>query len=292
MSKIPLTVLSGFLGSGKTTILNHLLHNPHGRRITAIVNDFGALNIDKEIIARSHNNQIELANGCVCCSLGDDLIRALVMTLKQEPAPDHIIIEASGVADPARIAAFAAVDRTLSLDGIICCIDGTAFAAHRADTYLQDTMERQVTAAHIFLLTKRDLIDDDTEADLIQALPDDRPIIATEKGDVSADVILGLGQSHFIPTITPAHDFFVQTGHLHGLTPDVLKSDLLSLRPHLIRAKGFCDDADGSYVFHFAGNLFSFERLSEERASGHYALIGLPMMNTSKTVFAKDTVRT
>src|SRR6056300_490452 len=108
---VPITIIAGFLGTGKTGLLNHLLAHAEGRRLTALVNDFGALNIDSELIAAQNGNQISLANGCVCCSIGDDLTLALAQVMNQTPRPDHILIEASGVADPARIAGFAQVDR-------------------------------------------------------------------------------------------------------------------------------------------------------------------------------------
>ena len=98
MPQIPLTIISGFLGSGKTSLLNHLLtqSGPEngGRRITAMVNDFGALDND-ELIAAKPGNQISLANGCVCCSIGDDLMRSFMEVMQQTPLPDHIIIEAA-----------------------------------------------------------------------------------------------------------------------------------------------------------------------------------------------------
>ena len=112
MLQTPLTILTGFLGSGKTTLLRHILTQNHGLRITTIVNDFGALNIDEEIIAQQRGNQqIALANGCVCCTIGDDLGRTLHDVMSQPTIPERIIIEASGISDPARIAAFTYVDR-------------------------------------------------------------------------------------------------------------------------------------------------------------------------------------
>lgn len=96
MQPVPVSIISGFLGSGKTSLLNHLLANAKGRKLAALVNDFGALNIDSELIAAQNGNQISLANGCVCCSIGDDLTVALAQVMMQETRPDHILIEASG----------------------------------------------------------------------------------------------------------------------------------------------------------------------------------------------------
>src|SRR5207245_3099066 len=97
---VPILLVTGFLGAGKTTVVNHLLAHADGRRIAAVVNDFGAINIDAELIAGASEDVVSLRNGCICCSLQGDLLRTLATLLRREPAPDGVVIEASGVADP------------------------------------------------------------------------------------------------------------------------------------------------------------------------------------------------
>src|SRR5258708_32936633 len=98
---VPILLVTGFLGAGKTTIVNHILAHANGRRIAAVVNDFGAINIDAELIAGASDGVVSLTNGCICCSLEGDLLRTLAAILRRDPRPDHILIETSGLADPA-----------------------------------------------------------------------------------------------------------------------------------------------------------------------------------------------
>ena len=120
---IPFTVIGGFLGAGKTTLLNHLLTQTEGVRYAVFVNDFGSLNIDKRLI-RSHGGRtIALENGCICCSLSDGLTQSLLALLSMEDPCDHIVIEASGVADPGPIADVAVLDPDLAPDGVVVLVD-------------------------------------------------------------------------------------------------------------------------------------------------------------------------
>ncbi len=283
MTKTPMTIIAGFLGSGKTSLLNHLLTQSEGRNITALVNDFGALNIDAELIAAQQGNQIELTNGCVCCSIGDDLMRALAEIMRQSPAPDHIIIEASGVADPARIAAYAAVDPQLRLDGIVTLVDAAAHNSHKDDPYLAENYANQINAAHMLLIAKSDIADkaetEAIEAELMAAHPN-VPQARVIHGQLPIDVILGLRGTMPTPRPQPleTHGLTSWSGHLHGgMRRAELANKIKQLRPHVLRAKGVLHDDDGTYVLHYAGGRINFEPF-DGTPSGHFVLIGKPDM--------------
>jgi G3E family GTPase len=159
MKRLPLTVIGGFLGAGKTTLLNHLLRESRGRRIAALVNDFGALNIDAELIAANAGDTIALTNGCVCCSIGDDLSRALARVIEAGLPFDAVIVEASGVSDPWRIAQVGLADPALSLEGVIVLVDASAVLEHSRDPLLADSLERQLRGADLIVVNKTDRAD-------------------------------------------------------------------------------------------------------------------------------------
>ncbi|MBA3597407.1 MAG: GTP-binding protein [Methylibium sp.] len=155
---MPLTVIGGFLGAGKTTLLNRWLRDAGGRRLAVLVNDFGALNIDVDLIAASAGDTIALTNGCVCCSIGDDLTTALIGVLESTPPFDAVIIEASGVSDPWRIAQVGLADPGLTLDGVIVVLDASAALEQALDPLLADSLERQLRSADLIVVNKTDLI--------------------------------------------------------------------------------------------------------------------------------------
>lgn len=147
------TIISGFLGAGKTTLLRRILQGDHGKRLGVIVNDFGAVNLDAAAIAQDHGDVIELTNGCSCCAMGRDFGAALERIAGGDNAPDHVLVEASGLADPAALATIAAGTRHGCAVGVVTLVDAESVDAWQAGA-LGSLFERQIDAAHLIVLTK------------------------------------------------------------------------------------------------------------------------------------------
>ncbi len=249
---IPLTIIGGFLGSGKTTLLNRLLADPQGHRFAVIVNDFGAINIDKKLVASHDGQTIALANGCVCCSIGDNFLRTLLTVVQAIPPPDHIVVEASGVADPARIADIARVDKDLRLDGVIVLADASSLRAQHADSRLADTIERQIDSADMVLLNKTDLTDSTELAachDWITGRRPKLPVHPVVQANAPLAVLFGLavGDAVAHDTARPHHvPFETLSGASTGIVSrETLEARLSELSPQIIRAKGIVQTAPG-----------------------------------------------
>jgi G3E family GTPase len=159
---VPILLVTGFLGAGKTTLINHVLAQAGGRRIAAVVNDFGAINIDAELIAGASDGVVSLSNGCICCSLEGDLLRTLSAILRRTPRPDSIVIETSGVADPADIVRNLmdpVIWREAPLETALCLVDAAQAHEPGADALDDALLRSQVRAADVIALTKLDLAD-------------------------------------------------------------------------------------------------------------------------------------
>jgi G3E family GTPase len=155
--RVPFTVIGGFLGAGKTTLLNHWLRHADGKRIAVLVNDFGALNIDAALIESNRGDVIALTNGCVCCQIGDDLSLALMRLLDAGVPFDAVVVEASGVSDPWRIAQLGRADPRLQLDAVVVLVDAGAALHQARDPLLADTLQRQLAMADLVVVNKTDL---------------------------------------------------------------------------------------------------------------------------------------
>ena len=160
---LPVTIISGYLGAGKTTLVNHLLRHNGGRRIAVAVNEFGALPIDSDLIEGADGNVLTLAGGCICCTFGSDLVAGLLDLAQRAGSIDHILIEASGVALPGAIAQSLSLVAGLALDAIVVIADAETVCARAADIYMGDTITRQLADADLVIVNKTDLI---TTADL------------------------------------------------------------------------------------------------------------------------------
>ena len=157
-SQIPVTVLTGYLGAGKTTLLNRVLTENHGKKYAVIVNEFGEIGIDHQLVVRSDEEIVELNNGCLCCTVRGDLIRIIGNLLKRKDRFDYMVIETTGLADPAPVAQTFFVDdemkRRLSLDGIVTVVDSKHIWEH-LDT--SPEAKEQIAFADVILLNKIDL---------------------------------------------------------------------------------------------------------------------------------------
>lgn len=183
MSRLPLTVIGGYLGAGKTTLINRLLAEDHGQKVLVMVNDFGAINIDATLIAKASDDMVELSNGCVCCSMGNDLFMAIGDVLDRDPRPEHLVIEASGVADPARIAQVAMAEPDLSYGGIAVVVDALAYDTLSRDPQIGAQVRGQVDVADALLISK---------GAVPEALgPRDVPVIDLAQTGAVAPLILG-----------------------------------------------------------------------------------------------------
>ena len=150
-------LVTGFLGSGKTTVVNYLLAHAEGRRIAAVVNDFGAINIDAELITGAADGVVSLSNGCICCSLESDLLRTLAVLLRRDPRPEIIVIETSGVADPTDVVRNLmdpVIWREAPLETVLCVVDATTPVAMLDDALLRS----QIRASDVVALSKVDLV--------------------------------------------------------------------------------------------------------------------------------------
>ena len=194
---IPLTILTGFLGAGKTTLLNRILNGNHGLRVAVLVNDFGSINIDAELVVGVESNVISLANGCVCCTIRDDLIETVMETIRRPERPEYILLEASGVADPSGIAMTfngAALFDRIRLDSILCVLDAEqVFAAPEP----QELKLFQMACADMIILNKVDLVDRD-QVDTIKEWLDSRfhryRLIEASHCTVPLDILLSVGR--------------------------------------------------------------------------------------------------
>jgi len=251
---IPVTVIGGYLGSGKTTLVNHLLRKAEGRRLAIMVNEFGELPIDEDLIEAQGDELISLAGGCVCCSYGSDLVEAMVRLAGLEPRPDNVLLEASGVALPGSIAGTLSLMADYSIDGIVVLADAETVRQRADDRYMGDTILRQLGDADIILLNKSDLVSAETLAttrDWIGDVATGAQVIESERSAVAPAIVL----QNFERGADENRD---DNPHRHAgfesrklviddpVNANDFAYELISDNPKLVRAKGFVRDRDGT----------------------------------------------
>ena len=260
----PILLVTGFLGAGKTTVVNYILTQAERRRIAAVVNDFGAINIDAELIAGA-DGVVSLTNGCICCSLEGDLLRTLAGILRRNPRPDYIVIETSGVADPADIVRNLMdpmIWKEAPLETVLCVIDATLPAAELDDALLRS----QLRAADVVALSKTDLVDEPGREQIRSAIKATRPaalVVDAPHGQVPTALLFAESPDHGPaprepgprrPTSDRFETMSWTSDRLLSLAR--LQAAIGKLAPKLARAKGLFEAAEQpgrQLVFQFAG---------------------------------------
>jgi G3E family GTPase len=193
---VPVTIITGFLGSGKTTLLNHILQNQQGIKTAVLVNEFGEIGIDNDLIVATGEDMVELNNGCICCTINEDLVKAVHKVLARSEQIDYLVVETTGLADPLPVAlTFLGTElRDLTrLDSIITLVDAANFSL---DLFNSEAAQSQITYGDIILLNKTDLVDE-ADVDLLELrlrdMKEDARIIRTTKSQVSLPMILSVG---------------------------------------------------------------------------------------------------
>jgi G3E family GTPase len=257
---VPFTVIGGFLGAGKTTILNRLLATTMGERIAVLVNDFGSVNIDAALVAAHDGETIALTNGCICCALSDDLALQLPGLLERTPPIDRVVVEASGIADPGAVAQHG-TRPGFRLDGVVVAVDVTTIVERTRDARTGHQVKHQLARADLFVLTHTDLTDDTTLVSvqaLLEEVAPTVPSVRADRGHVPPAVLLGRTTGDPQPTEDPpAHGFETVALHLRDvITRQALLDALGRLGPGVLRVKGIvrlADDPDVATVVHMVG---------------------------------------
>lgn len=270
--RIPFTVIGGYLGAGKTTLLNHILRNNDGRRFALLINDFGSINIDVKLIENQDGDTMNLANGCVCCSLAGGFVLAINTLLERNPLPDHVIVEASGVADPHKVAQYGHM-RQLTLDGVIVVADAETVRQKARDKYVGRTVIRQLQSADVLIVNKIDLVDDSTRAAVRAWLREQVPNVHTieaQQAIVPMPMLLGLELKQ--PPLSQPDDGYDHTHDSDYDTWSFTSNDPLGratfeafvtqLPDGIIRAKGvlyLAEEPGQRFVFQLVGKRWSLK---------------------------------
>ena len=232
--KIPVTVLTGYLGAGKTTLLNRILSEPHGKKYAVIVNEFGEIGIDNELVVNADEEVFEMNNGCICCTVRGDLIRIIEGLMKRKDKFDGILVETTGLADPGPVAQTFFTDEDVKartrLDAIVTVVDAKHFLAQLGQG---DEAEEQVAFADVILLNKTDLVSEadlKTVEDKIRSINPYARIHKTQKSQIGLDAILDKGAFDLARILEFEPDFLTH-GHDHDHEEGVKSLSITADRP-------------------------------------------------------------
>ncbi|VWC84740.1 cobalamin biosynthesis protein [Burkholderia lata] len=286
---IDLAVIGGYLGAGKTTVVNAILQAPHGRRIAVLVNDFGAVNIDARLVRARGDDVIELDNGCICCTIGGALVDALTRVATRDVRPELLLVEASGVADPAKIAQIGLLNGAFRLTSVLVVADALAWRDTLADPLVGAMAQRQLDGAGAIVVTKLDLVapaQRDAVLDDVRACAPTDVVVAARHGEIPLALLFdaAVPDRRSVPDIVRAHraighDAMPAFASVTVAAPDVLdkarlRAWLKALPRTILRAKGVVRVADvertvATRVCQVAARRIRFSSMEDEGLAAH-----------------------
>ena len=313
-SPVPFTVIGGFLGAGKTSMLNHLLAQSSGIRCAVLVNDFGDLNIDESLVSSHDGQTISLANGCVCCSISNDFNQTVINLVKRIEEFDQVVVEASGVSEPDRIMDIARLDPELSPSGIVVLVDAEEIQKHAGNSYVRSVVVKQLQTAELLIVNKTDLVSREKLALLETWLEDISPNavrLNTSGGVVPVQMIFGEkikgnGFSDKADDETNRTEDSNYSHHNHQFKSVALYNSKKlnrktfeiwceALPPSVIRGKGilyFDDTPENSWVWQKVGKQYSIKKFLANNSNSELVLIGTPEMPSPQELELPDGLMT
>ena len=277
---IPLTLISGYLGTGKTTLINNLLRTTK-KKIALLVNDFGDVNIDESLIEARTDSVLSIAGGCVCCSYGNELIETLENMNSNEILPDHIVLEASGIALPSKIIQTISLMDFLSFHGTVLLTDASRLRSQLNDLYISDTISLQIEQHDLLVLNKTDLLEEDELLNCIDTLSkrfEIRKFLKTVNAHIEEkDMLLDFGPSHKINLEKKQeHGFISSTIKPTGtMNAEALSTLLRDPVYNIERAKGFFKNKKGEVcTIQYDGLTLKIEKTEKNEKESVFVVIG------------------
>ena len=277
---IPLTLISGYLGTGKTTLINNLLRSTK-KKIALLVNDFGDVNIDESLIETRTDSVLSIAGGCVCCSYGNELIETLESMNSNEILPDHIVLEASGIALPSKIIQTISLMDFLSFHGTVLLTDASRIRLQLNDLYISDTISLQIEQHDLLVLNKTDLLKEDELLNCIDTLSkrfEIRKFLKTVNAYIEEeDMLLDFGPSHKINLEKKQeHGFISSTIKPTGtMNAEALSTLLRDPVYNIERAKGFFKNKKGEVcTIQYDGLTLKIEKTEKNEKESVFVVIG------------------